>query len=69
MFKYILNLEAKIVIGQILILICSVISKEHMDKIENYISVGVKEGGKLIEDGRNYKIKVKRKVILSDQLY
>ena len=33
-----------------------VISKEHKDKIENYISTGVKEGAKLVEDGRNYKI-------------
>ncbi len=33
-----------------------VITKEHKDKIENYISTGVKEGAKLIEDGRNYKI-------------
>ncbi len=33
-----------------------VISKEHKDKIEKYISIGVKEGAKLIEDGRNYKI-------------
>ena len=33
-----------------------VISKEHRDKIENYISIGIKEGAKLIEDGRNYKI-------------
>ena len=33
-----------------------VISKEHKEKIEKYISIGVKEGAKLIEDGRNYKI-------------
>ena len=33
-----------------------VISKDHKEKIENYISIGVKEGAKLIEDGRNYKI-------------
>jgi len=33
-----------------------VISKEHKEKIENYISTGVKEGAKLIEDGRNYNI-------------
>ncbi len=33
-----------------------VISKEHKEKIEDYISVGEKEGAKLIEDGRNYKI-------------
>ena len=33
-----------------------VISKEHKDKIENYISLGVDEGAKLICDGRNYKI-------------
>ena len=33
-----------------------VISKEHKDKIEKYISLGVQEGAKLIEDGRNFKI-------------
>jgi malonate-semialdehyde dehydrogenase (acetylating) / methylmalonate-semialdehyde dehydrogenase len=33
-----------------------VISKEHKEKIENYISIGVKEGATLVEDGRNYKI-------------
>ena len=33
-----------------------VISREHKEKIENYINVGVKEGASLIEDGRNYKI-------------
>ena len=33
-----------------------VISKEHKNNIEKYISIGVKEGAKLIEDGRNYKI-------------
>ena len=33
-----------------------VISKEHKEKIENYISKGVEEGAKLVADGRNYKI-------------
>ena len=33
-----------------------VISKEHKEKIENYISVGINEGAKLIEDGRTYNI-------------
>ena len=33
-----------------------VISMEHKNKIEKYISSGVEEGAKLIEDGRNYKI-------------
>ena len=33
-----------------------VISKEHKDKIENYISIGENQGAKLILDGRNYKI-------------
>ena len=33
-----------------------VISKEHKEKIENYISIGIQEGAKLIEDGRNYNI-------------
>ena len=33
-----------------------VISKEHKEKIENYISTGEKEGAKLVLDGRNYNI-------------
>ena len=33
-----------------------VISKEHKEKIESYISKGLDEGATLIEDGRNYKI-------------
>jgi len=33
-----------------------VISKEHKEKIENYISIGQDEGAKLILDGRNIKI-------------
>ncbi len=33
-----------------------VISKEHKDKIEDYITKGVKEGANLILDGRNLKI-------------
>ncbi len=33
-----------------------VISKEHKQKIEDYISIGEKEGAKLILDGRDYKI-------------
>ena len=33
-----------------------VISREHKEKIENYISKGVDEGAKLVADGRNYKI-------------
>ena len=32
------------------------ISKEHKEKVENYISIGEKEGANLILDGRNYKI-------------
>ena len=32
------------------------ISKEHLDKVKNYIDIGVKEGGTLLEDGRNYKL-------------
>jgi malonate-semialdehyde dehydrogenase (acetylating) / methylmalonate-semialdehyde dehydrogenase len=33
-----------------------VISKEHKDKIEEYIATGVSEGAKLVEDGRNLKL-------------
>ena len=41
-----------------------VISKEHKDKIEKYISLGLQEGAKLIEDGRNFKIQGYEKGIL-----
>jgi len=33
-----------------------VISREHKEKIEKYISIGEKEGAKIIIDGRSYKI-------------
>ena len=33
-----------------------VISKDHKEKILNYIDIGVKEGAKLVIDGRNFKI-------------
>ena len=33
-----------------------VISNEHKEKIENYITQGIDEGAKLIADGRNYKL-------------
>jgi len=33
-----------------------VISKDHKKKIEEYISIGIKEGATLVEDGRNYNI-------------
>ena len=32
------------------------VSKEHMEKILNYIDIGVKEGAKLLLDGRNVKV-------------
>ena len=32
------------------------ISSDHKEKVENYISIGEKEGAKLLLDGRNYKI-------------
>ncbi|PPR47747.1 MAG: putative 3-oxopropanoate dehydrogenase [Alphaproteobacteria bacterium MarineAlpha5_Bin8] len=32
------------------------ISKEHLEKVKNYIDLGVKEGAKLVADGRNYKL-------------
>ncbi len=32
------------------------ISKDHMDKVLNYIKIGEKEGAKIIRDGRNIKI-------------
>jgi malonate-semialdehyde dehydrogenase (acetylating)/methylmalonate-semialdehyde dehydrogenase len=45
-----------LLLGQIQSEMGPVISKEHKEKIENYIDIGVKEGAKLILDGRNYKI-------------
>ncbi len=32
------------------------ISKEHLNKVTNYIETGIKEGAKIISDGRNYKL-------------
>ena len=32
------------------------ISKQHLEKVKNYIDIGVKEGAKLVTDGRNYKL-------------
>ena len=32
------------------------ISKEHLDKVKNYIDIGVKEGAELVADGRNCKL-------------
>ena len=32
------------------------ISKEHLDKVKNYIEVGIQEGAKLVLDGRDLKI-------------
>ena len=32
------------------------ISKEHLEKVKNYIDIGVQEGAKLVADGRNYKL-------------
>tara|TARA_Y100000590_G_scaffold195977_2_gene222536 strand:- start:1993 stop:3486 length:1494 start_codon:yes stop_codon:yes gene_type:complete len=32
------------------------ISKEHLEKVKGYIESGVKEGAKLVEDGRNFKL-------------
>ena len=32
------------------------VTKEHLAKVEGYVDIGVKEGAKLIVDGRNFKI-------------
>ena len=32
------------------------VTKEHLEKVKNYVDVGVKEGAKLIVDGRNLKL-------------
>ena len=32
------------------------ISKEHLEKVKNYVDIGVKEGATLVEDGRNFKL-------------
>ena len=32
------------------------ISKEHLEKVKNYINIGVKEGATLVADGRDYKL-------------
>jgi malonate-semialdehyde dehydrogenase (acetylating)/methylmalonate-semialdehyde dehydrogenase len=30
------------------------ISQEHLEKVKNYVNIGIKEGAKLIADGRNF---------------
>ena len=32
------------------------VTKEHLDKVKNYVDIGVKEGAKLVVDGRNLKL-------------
>ena len=32
------------------------ITREHLEKVNNYIDIGIKEGAKIIADGRNYKL-------------
>ena len=32
------------------------VTKEHLEKVKSYVDIGVKEGAKLIVDGRNFKI-------------
>ena len=40
------------------------ISKQHLEKVTDYINTGVKEGADLILDGRNYKLQGYEMVIL-----
>ena len=32
------------------------VTKEHLNKVKSYVDIGVKEGAKLIVDGRNFKL-------------
>ena len=32
------------------------VTKEHLNKVKNYVDIGVKEGAKLVADGRNLKL-------------
>ena len=32
------------------------VTKEHLEKVKNYVDIGVKEGAKLVVDGRNLKL-------------
>ena len=32
------------------------VTKEHLEKVNSYVDLGVKEGAKLVVDGRNFKI-------------
>ena len=32
------------------------VTKEHLDKVKGYVDIGVKEGAKLVVDGRNFKM-------------
>ena len=46
------------------------VTKEHLDKVKGYVDIGVKEGAKLIVDGRNFKnYKVTKMVTTSVVVY
>ena len=32
------------------------VTKEHLEKVKNYVNIGEKEGAKLVVDGRNFKL-------------
>ena len=32
------------------------VTKQHLDKVKNYIDIGIKEGADLVVDGRNFKL-------------
>ena len=32
------------------------VTKEHLEKVKGYVDIGVKEGAKLVVDGRNLKL-------------
>ena len=34
------------------------VTKQHLDKVKNYIDIGIKEGADLVVDGRNFKLQV-----------
>ena len=45
------------------------VTKDHLEKVKGYVDIGVKEGAKLIVDGRNFKIQDMKMVITLEDAY
>ena len=45
------------------------VTKQHLEKVRGYVDIGVKEGAKLVVDGRNLNFKDMKKVFTWEDVY